>query len=151
MATEPDQSAARRILLGHLVRTLGALPAAASLSLRHPRLPRARLHGGVTLGVDDDTEVFDIPYWIVGVTAAHLDAVARAWDGFGWATRRAPRPTTGAAYARTPDGCGLAVQSAVTGDLSLAGTTAPFPTGSLAGQRMPDHIAHPARPDRPAT
>ncbi|MEU6580747.1 hypothetical protein [Nocardia sp. NPDC046763] len=155
MATATTRAAARAQLLRHFDATLRSLPAGVGLTLRHPDLPNAVFHNGVTLSWDgsdpDNTLVFlDIRYWVLGTTPETCDAVfdlvLRAWSEQGWATSTEdafPR----AGYARTPDGYGFALNQSLNGYLSLAGTTPPFDPESEAGEPLPTHIDHPsARP-----
>ncbi|MFI1915038.1 hypothetical protein [Nocardia sp. NPDC020380] len=149
MPPAATQATVRAQLLRHFTATLQALPAGTALVLRHPDLPRAALHNGITLpwnasDPDDALEFFDIRYWMLGATPdssdAYFDLVLRGWDEKGWATRtdREARPRTG--YAETPDGYGLTLTQSVNGYLSMAGTTPPFPADSEAGSALPARV-----------
>ncbi|WP_416564716.1 hypothetical protein [Nocardia testacea] len=146
------QAQARKTLYGHLLGTLRLLPAGSALSLVHPDIPRARLHGGVTLpdigtGTDAPTEVFDISYWVTGIepeAGGHsFDFVVDSWRRAGWPTRTDRDSAPRAGYTKTPDGFGLSVRESVDGDVSLSGTTPPFLAGSQAGPAFPESIEHP--------
>ncbi|MBY8860887.1 hypothetical protein K7711_30735 [Nocardia sp. CA2R105] len=153
MPEEFTQAAARNQLHRYLVRTLRALPAELSIALRHPQLPRARLHGGVTMPFGDDgreivSEYFTIGYWVIGTTpdtaGEYFDSVVRSWAEFGWPTRADRSGSrTRAADTRTPDDFQLHIQRSANGYLSLSGSTPPFPVGSVAGDPLPQVIEHP--------
>lgn len=147
------QAAARAELLRHFTATLAVLPTELSLALRHPDLPKAVFHRGVTLpwnanDPDDILEFFDISYWVLGTTPdnsdRYFDLVLRAWGGQGWVTRTDgdERPRTG--DTRTSDGYGLTVSQSVNGYLSMSGSTPPFAFDSDEGDPLPTRIDHPA-------
>jgi hypothetical protein len=157
------QAEARKVLYGYLQRTLRLLPAGSALSLVHPDIPQARLHGGVALPCTDiepdvPAEVFDLSYWVIGIgpeaAGDCFDLVVGSWTRAGWPTRtdRAAAPRAG--YTRTPDRFGLSIRENADGDVSLSGTTPPFAAGSPAGPPFPESIGHPldtpegADPDR---
>ncbi|MET8422589.1 hypothetical protein [Nocardia sp. NPDC004860] len=152
MPTATTQSAARAQLLRHLGETLRALPAELSLTVRHPDLPKAVFHRGVTLPWDDGDpdsplRFLDIRYWVLGTTPEtserYFESVLRAWTEQGWATSSDPNQLPRAAYARTPDGFGFALTQSVNGYLSLAGSTPPFEPESEAAEPLPTTIEHP--------
>lgn len=156
MPPAATQATVRAQLLRHFTTTLQALPAGTALVLRHPDLPRAALHNGITLpwdasDPDDALEFFDIRYWLLGTTPdtsdAYFDLVLRTWSEKGWATRtdRDARPRTG--YAETPDGYGLTVTQSINGYLSLAGSTPAFPAGSDEGDPPALRIDRPGTTD----
>lgn len=140
------------MLYGHLLHTLRLLPAGSALSLVHPDIPQARLHGGVVLpgsgtGTDAATEVFDISYWVTGIepeaAGGCFDLVVGSWTRAGWPTRTDRDAAPRAGYTRTPDRFGLSVRENADGDVSLSGTTPPFAAGSPAGPPFPESIEHP--------
>ncbi|MFC8042049.1 hypothetical protein [Nocardia sp. NPDC057353] len=142
-------AAVRARLREYLAEVLGALPAGSALVLRHPDLPNAEFHGGVTLPWNDSdpgdaTAFVDIAYWVLG---PDLDAADACFDGVlrGWRERgltpvrdRDARPRTGA--VATPDGYRLAIRQGVRGHLSVAGSTPPFPADPGAAEPFPDRI-----------
>ncbi|WP_433564585.1 hypothetical protein ACQP1O_04255 [Nocardia sp. CA-151230] len=152
MPTATTQSAARAQLLRHFGETLRALPVELSLALRHPDLPKAVFHRGVTLpwdGSDPDNPLvfLDIRYWVLGTTPEtsdrYLDLVLRAWSEQGWSTSSEPDEFPRVGYAHTPDGYSFALTQSVNGYLSLAGSTPPFDPDSEAGEPLPAVIEHP--------
>ncbi|MGV9663631.1 hypothetical protein ACWDUL_25825 [Nocardia niigatensis] len=156
MPTATTQAAARAQLLRHLSETLRELPELA-LVLRHPDLPKAQFHAGVTLPWDDSDPdnpliFLDIRYWVLGATPEtsdqDFDLMLRGWQDRGWATstEHDARPRIG--YARTPDGYTFALTQSVNGYLSLAGSTPPFDPESKAGEPLPARIDHPSAPPR---
>lgn len=153
--TQPE---ARAQLLRHFTETLRILPIEFALALRHPDLPKAWLHHGVTLpyqynDLDVVSEFFDITYWVIGTTPdtadRYFDLVMRAWGDQGWETRidRNSRPRVG--HVRTSDGYGLAIRQTVNGYLSMSGSTPPFASGSVEGNPLPSRIDRPAEPPDP--
>lgn len=158
-STEPTQAVARQVLYGHLLHTLRLLPAGSALSLVHPDIPQARLHGGVVLpgtGTDGPVEVFDISYWVTGIepeaAGGCFDLVMSSWTRAGWPTRTDRDSAPRAGYTQTPDGVGLSVRENADGDVSLSGTTPPFAVGSPAGPPLPELIEHPPlAPEGPTT
>jgi hypothetical protein len=161
MLPATTQVAARAQLLRHFTETLRILPTESALALRHPDLPKAVLHRGVTLPFneydlddvksdpDDILGFFDIAYWVIGATSAtsdrYFDLVMRAWCDHGWTTRtdRNSRPLAG--YARISDGYGLAIRQSVNGFLSMSGSTPPFASDSVEGSPLPPRIDHPSK------
>ncbi|MEU7633773.1 hypothetical protein AB0C34_27980 [Nocardia sp. NPDC049220] len=155
MPPPTTQATARAQLLGHFTETLRILPAESALALRHPDLPVAGFHHGVTLPFDEDDpdsvlEFFDISYWVIGATPTnsdqYFDLMIRAWRDHGWTTRtdRNTRPRTG--YARTFAGYGLTVTQSVNGYLSMSGSTPPFASDSVEGSPLPPQIDRPSEP-----
>lgn len=155
MPPAATQAAIRAQLLRHFTATLRAVPAELALTLRHPDLPKAAFHHGVTLSWDQSDpdnvlEFFDIRYWVLGTTPdtsdRYFDLVMRAWDDQGWATRndRDSRPRNG--YTQTPDGYGLAITQSLNGYLSIAGATPPFAPDSAVGDPLPTRIDRPSEP-----
>ncbi len=157
------QAEARKVLYGYLQRTLRLLPVGAALSLVHPDIPQARLHGGVVLPrtdteTDAPAEAFDISYWVTGIgpeaAGDCFDLVVASWTRAGWPTRTDRDSAPRAGYTRTPDRFGLSIRENADGDMSLSGTTPPFAAGSPAGPPLPESIGHPldtqeeADPDR---
>ncbi|WP_459549890.1 hypothetical protein [Nocardia sp. X0981] len=152
MPSATTRAAARAQLLRYFAETLRALPTGTSLALRHPDLPAAGFHHGVTLPHDDDpdssAEFFDISYWMVGVGPAesdrYFDLVLRAWRALGAesATDRPTRPRNG--YARTSDGYALTITQSVTGHLGLSCSTPPFESAPAEEEAFPDRIDHPS-------
>ncbi|GAB0107153.1 hypothetical protein JMUB6875_61450 [Nocardia sp. JMUB6875] len=154
MPTVTTRAAARAGLLGHFDAILRVLPAEVSLALRHPDLPKAVMHGGVTMSwddsdLDDPLKFLDIRYWVLGSTPEtsdrYFDLVIGAWQQLGWETSTEdglPR----AGYARTPDGFDFALMLSLDGYLSLAGSTPPFDQDGDTDDRMPARIEHPAAP-----
>ncbi|MBO0881725.1 MAG: hypothetical protein J2P17_15565 [Mycobacterium sp.] len=158
MPPATTQAAARAQLLRHFTETLRALPTESALALRHPDLPVAGFHSGVTLPFDENDpggvlEFFDISYWVLGATPTtsdrYFDLLMHTWSDLGWATRtdRNTRPRTG--YARTSDGYGLTITQSVNGYLSLSGATPPFASDSVEGTVLPSRIDHPTEPRNP--
>ncbi|MFE2995155.1 hypothetical protein ACFXG4_09120 [Nocardia sp. NPDC059246] len=152
MPTATTQSAARAQLLRHLGETLRALPAELSLTVRHPDLPKAVFHRGVTLTWDDSDpdnplRFLDIRYWVLGTTPEtsdrYFDLMLRAWSELGWPTSSEPDEFPRVGYARTPDGFGFALTQSVNGYLSLAGSTPPFESEAEAAEPLPAHLEHP--------
>ncbi|MFE3179228.1 hypothetical protein ACFXPA_23545 [Amycolatopsis sp. NPDC059090] len=145
------QAEARARLLGHFTETLRALPPGSALVRRHPDLPNAAFHRGVTLsddfGLDETRRFFDIAYWVLGATAAtadqYLDLTMRSWRDRGWATEFLEDPPP-AGYASTSDGYGFAIRCSIDGYLSMAGTTPVFAADSPEGDPLPDRIDQPA-------
>ncbi|MFB7651253.1 MULTISPECIES: hypothetical protein [unclassified Streptomyces] len=152
MPAEPAQAALRARLLWYFTETLGALPPELALALRHPDLPKAAFHDGVTLPSNDDPDhpldFFDIRYWILGTTPdtsdRYYDLTLRVWKGQGWTieTDRDSRPR--GCGTRTPDGYGFALTQSVNGYLSLSGMTPPFAADSATGSPFPTRIDHPS-------
>lgn len=149
MAPAPTHATARAQVLEYLISTLRSLPAELALSLRHPDLPHAALHHGVTLPSDpcDPDEAFgclDIRYWVLGTTpdaADHYtDLVLQAWEALGWEPRNDRDAHPRSAYARTPDGYALTLTQSVNGYLSVAGTTPPFARDSAAEAPFPSRL-----------
>lgn len=149
------QAAARAELLRHFTETLAALPTELALALRHPDLPKAVLHPGVTLpwnenDPDDILEFFDIAYWVLGTTPdtsdRYFDLVMRAWAERGWATRTEEDSPPRTGDAQTSDGYGLTITQSVDGYLSMSGSTPPFAFDSAEGSPLPTRIEHPAEP-----
>ncbi|MFD0351300.1 hypothetical protein ACFQ0M_45240 [Kitasatospora aburaviensis] len=92
-----SRAAACAQLLRHFTETLRTWPAGTALALRHPDLPKAVLHGGVTMGLaldfdeegpDDASAVFTIRYWVIGATPRTPTGTSTSW----W---RRGRPTGG--------------------------------------------------------
>lgn len=150
--TATTQAVARARLLGYFTETLRALPSGSALVLRHPDLPKAVFHHGVTLsddyGRDETRRFFDIAYWVLGATAEtsdqYLDLTMRSWRDQGWATEFRAKPPVSAGYARTSDGYGFAIRRSLNGYLSMAGTTPVFAADSPEGDPMPGRIDRPA-------
>lgn len=158
MSSELTQTTARVQLYECLRRTLGAFPAGSTLSLVHPEIPHARLHGGVVLpyrgtGPDIDTEFFDIGYWVTGIAPDVLgrcfDHLVRCWIEADWPTRVDRDCAPRAAYTSTPDRFGLSVRESVEGYVSVSGTTPPFARGGPVGEPFPESIDHPSSPSHP--
>ncbi|MFC3964555.1 hypothetical protein [Nocardia jiangsuensis] len=154
--SEPT-GAVRTRLRGYLTDTLAELPAGSALVLRHPDLPNAGFHRGVTLpwndsDPEDDRAFFDIAYWLLGPAPESADqwydGIVRGWAERGWPLRSdrdtRPRGTT----ATTPDGYRLTVRQSVRGHLGVAGSTPPFPAGAAAGEPWPDRIDRTPEPRR---
>ncbi|WP_158684490.1 hypothetical protein [Amycolatopsis orientalis] len=144
------QAVVRARLLSHFTETLRALPSGSALVLRHPDLPNAVFHSGLTLaddyGRDETRRFFDIAYWVLGATAEtsgqYLDLTMRSWRARGWATEfRANPPSAG--YARTSDGYGFAIRCSINGYVSMAGTTPVFAADSPEGDPFPCRIDRP--------
>ncbi|MFC5747945.1 hypothetical protein [Actinomadura rugatobispora] len=152
MAPTTTEAAARAQLLRHFVRTLRALPAGSALARRHPDLPKAGLHGGITSAVDaddpDHLAFFDIAYWVIGATPQNSDRyfelVLDAWREKGWPTRTDRDTSPRAGYTRTTDGFGISVRQSVDGYLSVSGTTPLFGADSDKGRPLPPRIDHPS-------
>ncbi|MEV0356839.1 hypothetical protein AB0H71_12325 [Nocardia sp. NPDC050697] len=149
MSEVTGATAVRARLCGYLADILHPLPTGSALVLRHPELPDAAFHDGVTLPWNDsDTGaslVFaDIAYWVLGPApdAADdcFDAVLRRWQDRGLTPLRdrAARPRSGT--VATADGYRLAVRQSVRGHLSVSGSTPPFPADPDAAEPFPDRI-----------
>ncbi|MGW4400451.1 hypothetical protein ACWEHA_34595 [Amycolatopsis nivea] len=150
--TTTTQAAVRAQLLEHFTETLRALPSGSALVLRHPDLPKAVFHNGVTMssdyGRDETWRFFDIAYWVLGATPEtsdqYLELIMRSWRDRDWATTFHENPPVSAGYGRTSDGYGFAIRRSINGYLSLAGATPVFAADSPEGDPLPGRIDRPA-------
>ncbi|WP_380236757.1 hypothetical protein [Kitasatospora aburaviensis] len=145
-----SRAAACAQLLRHFTETLRTWPAGTALALRHPDLPKAVLHGGVTMGLaldfdeegpDDASAVFTIRYWVIGATPEnsdrYFDLLVAAWQADGRPTRvEQAHPRAG--YAETTDGYRLSASRSLNGYLSVAGSTPPFRLRGPHGPHSPN-------------
>lgn len=146
---EPTQEAAKARLRTHFAEILRCLPPGTALVLRHPELPGAVFHHGVTLscdyGLDESRRFLDIRYWLLGAgpenCARYFGLVTGYWEARGWTRTSSP---DSAGYADAPDGYGFSITQSVNGYLSVSGSTTPFPAGSAEGDPMPDRIDRPS-------
>ncbi|MBF6327534.1 hypothetical protein [Nocardia transvalensis] len=150
MLPATTQAAAREQLLRYYTETLRILPPELALTLRHPDLPNAVLHRGVTLPWNDSDpdnvlEFFTISYWVLGTTPdtcdRYFDLVIRAWEQQGWPTQTDENPRS--ADTRTPDGYGFTLIQSVNGYLSLSGATPSFEPDAEEATPYPTRIDHP--------
>ncbi|WP_395292485.1 hypothetical protein ACF9IK_01990 [Kitasatospora hibisci] len=138
MAPIVSRAAACAQLLRHLTETLRTWPSGTVLALRHPDLPKAVLHDGVTMGLaadfDEDgpegaSAVFTIRYWVIGATPEnsdrYFDLLVAAWQAAGRPVQvEQAHPRAGC--TKTADGYRFSVGLSLNGYLSLAGSTPPF-------------------------